>query len=222
MKQLLTIICISILFTSCGTIKKAINKKHSTADSTSVKYSATTDVKKTDSTEKILFNSTDTKTTDSGYIKKTVVKEFYSDEFDFTGEDPAQDTAKEFDPQDRTPVRAEDYEPYKPTTQVKPVIRVKLARSGGGKLLYRETTITEAGKVQKLEERVQQVEQNGNVKTVDSSKHDEGQETQVSNTTTSIDRQVSKTKFLKGFLLALLLALVLYLIYRYYKKGTHF
>lgn len=210
MKQLLTILCVAFIFTSCSTLKKTISRQNSTTDSIGAKSSATIYIKKSDSSGIAIHNSTEKKTTDSGYTKTTVVKEYYSDEFDFTAEDKASDTTKNSNPQDRTPVNEKDFKPQKHPNR------------SGGKLLYKETTITETGKIQKNEEKNLQTEESGNKKNVDSSKHDERQALSVSKSNSTTEKSVQKKKFLKGFLLFLFIAFVLCVLYRYWKLVINF
>lgn len=76
-------------FASCSTIKRALKSSKLTVDSTSTGVVLTASRLLIDSTS---FSKDKTKTTnvsDSTYVRRTTIREYYSDEFDLEGNDSA-------------------------------------------------------------------------------------------------------------------------------------
>jgi hypothetical protein len=143
MKQLLTTFLIVAAF-SCSALKKSTQKTE--ARSSSKLSTSSVSTNKTDSAGKGSSLSNETKLTDSGYVKTTVIKEFFSDEFDFTGERPAH--VAESARKDSAAISAHIVLP---------------GQTRAGKLRYRETTTTEQGQLTKAEEKSQTTKQAGRV-----------------------------------------------------------
>lgn len=202
MKQLLILFCVAALC-SCGFIKKTTNKTQTNTDSTGSKTSVHLDVKKADSAGTATSVTKTTKTSENGYKETTVTKEYFSDELDFEGE-------------------AEKDKPAKDTGKASVTIPASMSANATAKrkFLYRETTTTREGAFKTNEAQVQQTDQKSTVQKIDSSKHEEGQTSNVS-TGTKTD-QGSKTHITLVpwyVIIILIIALVLFIIYKVRKAA---
>lgn len=70
---------------SCSILKKNVNKNQSRVDSTAKVVSSHIVVNKKDSTGAAINKITEETKTDNGFTKITTIKEYLSDEFDFSG-----------------------------------------------------------------------------------------------------------------------------------------
>lgn len=160
MKQLLALLCITFLC-SCSVFKKASNTTQSNTDSTDAKSSFVVDLKKKDTTGATHTVVTNSKTSDSGYKKKTVIEEYYSDELDFEGKDPAKN-------------------PPKDSNAKKSIVKHLAPPNSPGTLLYRKTTIEEEGAKKAVENASMLNETTAQIKGVDSSVKSKDQKVSVS------------------------------------------
>lgn len=194
MKQLLIFTCI-VLLCSCNAIKKISNKTQTNTDSTVKRTSSIVDVKKKDTTGTTVTTTTNKKTSDSGYKKvTTVVREYYTDEFDFEGDKQTPQPTKENVQTQVTRVNADDYfAPAKPSAN-KPAKPSANAAAKQPALRMKETITTEETGIKKtVEEAAMLQDQTAQIKTVDSSNN---KGTQVSNTkSTQANESSSKVSF---------------------------
>lgn len=97
MQKLLKILLFSsVLFLlSCSILKKNVNKNQSRVDSTAKVVSSSIISIKKDSTGKAINKITEETKSDNGYTKVTTIKEYLSDEFDFSGYDKTVTISKD-------------------------------------------------------------------------------------------------------------------------------
>lgn len=199
MKQLLflTTIAAALLF-SCKTVKKTAHEEQARTDSAGTKTAVVYDLKKKGTAGANTSVFTATKTTDSGYTKKKVTKEwFLSDEFDLGPDSvPASVVVVGKKPQDST-------------------VKVAAPR---GRWYYRETEEFETGNKKTDEQQAAQTEQKSKVNEVDSSGRNDQQQSNTSSNTSSTDKDKGTVSAFPGWVLIGLLAVVLLALWWYLKK----
>jgi ABC-type Na+ efflux pump permease subunit len=134
---------------------------------------------------------------DSGYLKKTVVKEYYSDEFDFTSDLPNQ---VHVDNKLKAPISPSDNYPPSNTNKIK----------------YREIIVTERGQLNKSEVRNQSTEQTAHIETRTNEKKGEFQATKTISNTKQTKK--SATRVLSGVAVFLLIVFLFLFIYSRLEK----
>ncbi len=223
MKQLLTLLCVAFFFCSCSTLRKSINKFTSNTDSAGVKSSSLVDVNKVDTTTAKTTSETDKKVSDSSYKKTTVVREYYTDEFDFGGDEADTSQAQGYSDIRITPIDPNDYLPSKlshqkgdkekskETTMPKP-------KKNPGVLLYKETVTIEEGSLVKLEDKKVSTEEKKSGVAIDSTAKNESQASQVSNSEAVSQSNKFRQRVLPGIGISLYLLIVIYVCWRTYRE----
>lgn len=200
MKHLATILTL-IIFFSCTASKKSTRERRETVDSASVKKEYFGAVSKTDSSADKKKEIELSKKSDSGYSKRTVVREFYSDEFDFDGPDTLRPVKNQI--------------PEKPGDQ-RP--RSAAGTSKAGRLLYRETETIETGQLSKSEsEKIKETAET-ELKKVDSGAVAKSDSSVFGQKSTESYKDSKKTTFLPWWALLIIGALAVLLIYKIAKR----
>lgn len=200
MKLLAALIFSTILFCSCGSVRKSANKTKSSFDSTATKTISQVDVKKKDTSAASKETTEENKVSDSSYSKKTVIEEYFSDEMDFSEEDS--------EPIRKTQIKPEDYLDATDSTKKKP----------SKFFYYKVTTITETGNISKEETAIKKKDQELKVNTVDSTSKGESQVTEVRKKEEILSKKKDRTVLFGGVGFTFLLLVILYIIYRKYKR----
>jgi hypothetical protein len=217
MKQLTILLFFVAALTSCGTMKKSFYKKTDRTDSVTNKTETKVDVKKKDSTGSEVTQTNQVKTSDSGYTKTTVIKEYWGDEFDFAGTDTTE-AGKDFPEPDKPQVDPKDYEPTANAGNKPGKDPGKKQIGNSKKLLYRETTIKETGTVKKTEDLTGVTEKKGTVNQSDSAAAGQSEITRVTKEKTDVKSSKRRTTTIVGLSFLLLLLIVAYVLYRRYKN----
>jgi hypothetical protein len=214
MRQLILIATASLLFTSCTTVHKTFSKSKSTSDSTNLKSVASFNALKKDSTGAGHIQTTQNKTSDSSYKKTTIVKEIYSDEFslDGVGHDSYSPASGYFEIR-KTPITEQDYLPI--SNRPNEANKVKKVP---GQLLYRETEITEEGKLISAEQVKKEIKETATVSASENAGKLEGEKTNVTVENTETDNSTTRKKFLSGLVVFLFIGSLMAISYKIYKS----
>lgn len=207
MKSALFIVCI-LAFASCSLLKRSVNERKSSTDSTAATSARTTAVVKEQTNKNRQSVTTTHKGSDSGYSRTTVIKEYsFSDEF-------ASDMMGGSDPVPASPGKERiginssppgDYFAPDPTKK-----RVR----------YRETTITETGRLQQSVQKERVAENVNGTQRLDSSvihKHDQVQRNTSEQTTS---KQTQKRKLFPGWMIGVGIFLLVLIVICWYKKSS--
>jgi hypothetical protein len=218
MKQLTLFAIVVLSLSYCTTIKKTFSKQKSQVDSAVNKTSAQINVSKKDSTGAGEIQTTQNKASDSAYKRVTVVKEIFSDEMNLDGEghDSYSPASGYFDIR-KTPVTPDDYLPFIPG-KVNSNLK-KQVKKLPGELLYRETTITEEGKLVTAEQVKQEVSSRTTVNTSDSGSIKKTENIQVTKTDKKEEREINKTRVLNGIVVCLFFLALVAVSYKIYKSN---
>ena len=205
MKQLLFIIAITLSLCSCSVVKKHTSKTQSTTDSVATKSSVQFETKSKDSIGIGVVKTSETKTSNNTYTKTMTTREYYTDEFDFDATiDPANDSANS--------TKADDYFPYKDQkiNQGKPKVP--------GKMLYRETTVKEEGKLITNEGKEGLTKQKSDVKESENVAKKSDETTQVKKEEKQVSKNKNASRLLPGLGAVLFFIILFYIAYRYHKQ----
>lgn len=200
MKHFATILTLLFLF-SCSASKRTASRSSESIDSAKVKKDISISVSKSDSsnTGKRITN-TQTKS-DSGYTKKTTIREYYSDEFDFGPGDSLRPL------KNRDTLKTGEQRPRSAAGNSKP-----------GRLLYRETQIEERGSVARIEDKKEISQAGSSLKKYDSSSGSKSDSAVYGKEASAQSKSDQQTTFLPWWFWIIVAAVGLLILYKVYKK----
>lgn len=197
MKNSITLALITAaILVGCRSVQKSQTSKQSTSEVVEANSTASNKLAVIDSTGAGKRTAEVKKTTDSGYTKITVTKEYFSDEFGLSAD--SLDTSSTAIPM-----------------RIHPGVKPSDNKSGG--LLYRETKTYERGQLAKTEEKNLNAEQSVRVKKTDSTAVESASVQQSKQSTTWTTWQEIREKAVSVWPYLVVIALILYVAYRCYK-----
>lgn len=217
MKNKILFTCVATtLLLSCTATKKVLHKTDARTDSTGITTSKVVELKKKDSTGTNVTVTTTTKTTDEGYKETTVIKEYFGDEFDLSGEKEndytgapvKKDQAK---PAIGRPINAAAKDTAKHSAKV-PATVPRLQP------YYRETTTTVEGTKKTKEDQVKAEDIKTNTSSTDSTAKEDQQKVVLKKDVEVTDTTKTKKTFFPWYIWAFIGAF-LFVCWRVYRNS---
>ncbi|UAY56278.1 hypothetical protein [Arachidicoccus terrestris] len=198
---------ILITATSCSSVKKLRKSTTVNIDSTATKSRQASHVNKKDSAAHSDVTASQKSKIDSGYSRKTVVREYWTNDFDL-----GSDTRP-------NPVVPTQTKNGKETSNISHTSHKK----GGshkmpGKLLYRETTTYEKGNLQKETENNTGTKQGVRLINADSLGVKNADSLNVNKGTVENIKTVDRKKLLSGIMIVAVIAVICFGLYKWLKK----